>query len=208
LISAILIAWTGIFQGQTGRPQSNLEIFDKQISDGLEEIFWKPDIRRDVQFVFKIMSLKNSDEEIKFLTSVIKKYAEKNRLRASFTKETASSDTVFNSVRIDIAELGTKYPGFSSNKFLGDKTIKRNLSGSIAVEISGGNYVYNDRDSIIINYKDEVDYEEIENIESGNYSFSHSAAPAISTFEELFFPAAIITVSALAAVLFFVIRSK
>ena len=205
LTAAILIASAGIVHGQT---RSNLEIFDKAISERIEEILYMPDLHRGNQFIFRIRSLRNNDDEVKFVTSVIKKTADKIKIRASFSKEMSSSDSIYNAVWIDISELGTKYPGFSSNKFLGEKFVKRNLFGSIRVEISAAPVSYNNRDSITINYADEINYMEIENIESVDYKFTHSKAPQVSTFEDLIFPAAIIAITALAAVLFFTIRSK
>lgn len=205
LISAILIASAGIVHSQS-RP--NLEIFDKAISERIEEILYMPDLRRENQFIFRIRSLRNYEDEVKFVTSVVKKTADKVKIRASFSKEIASADTIYNAVWIDINELGTRYPGFASNKFLGEKFVNRNLFGSIRVEISAVPEFYSNRDSININYIDEVDYNEIENIESVDYKFTYAKVPKVSTFEELIFPAAIIAVTALAAVLFFTIRSK
>lgn len=199
------MAWPGITHSQ---PKPSLEIFDKLISERIEEILYMPDLNRENQFIFKISSVNNKDEEVKFLTSVLKKTADKLKIRAGFSKIMQSQDTVFNAVWIDIKELGAKYPGFKSNKFLGDKSVKRNLYGNIRVEISAAPVFYNNRDSIKINYNDEVGYDEIENIESSDYGFTHAAAPKISLIEEIFFPTAIIAVTALAAVLFFTIRSK
>lgn len=165
-------------------------------------------MKRDIQFVFKISSKNNNEDEIKFLTSVIKKSAERNKINAAFSKEMSSPDTAYNAIWIDVIELGTKYPGFSSSKFLGDKFVKRNLFGRIRVEISATPDFYNNQDSIKINYNDAVDYNGIENIESGDYSFTHAKPPAVSTFEEIIFPIAIIAITVIAAVLFFSIRSK
>jgi hypothetical protein len=208
LFPAIIAVCAGIISGQI-RPQSNLEILDKAISERLEEIFFMPDLKRDNQFIFRIRSVRNNDDEVKFLTSVVKKTAERIKIKAGFSKDDISShDSVFNAVWIDVYDIGTKYPGFSGNKFLGDKSLKRNLYSRIRVEISATPVFYNRQDSIKINYSDEVDYREIENIESADYKFTHAPAPKVSAFEEIVFPAAIIAVTAITAVLFFAIRSK
>jgi hypothetical protein len=201
----MLFAWQGISFSQT---KPSLEIFDKLISERIEEIFYLPDLDRSSQFVFKIHSNSNKEDEVKFLTSVLKKTSDRLKLRAAFSKEMAAQDSLYNAVWIDIRELGVRYPGFKTNRFLGEKSVKRNLFGNIRVEISAVHPFYNLQDSILVSYSDEVDYKEIENIESADYSFTHSKAPKVSTFEEIIFPAAIIAVTALAAVLFFTIRSK
>jgi hypothetical protein len=209
LFWAIIAICTGNISAQTGRPQLSLEIFEKQISGRLEEIFYMPDLNRENQFIFRISSSKRNDDEVKFVTSVVKKTAERIKIKASFSKDEISShDSASYAVLIDIISLGTKYPGFASNNFLGDKTVKRNLYGSIRVEISSNTVFSGRQDSIKINYTDEVDYREIENIESADYKFTHATSPKVSTFEEIVFPAAIIAVTAFAAVLFFAIRSK
>jgi hypothetical protein len=202
---AVIFLTSGICFGQ---PISNLEIFEKKISEQLDEIFYKPDIRRDVQFIFVIKSLKNDRQEVKFLTTVIKRAAERNKIRANFSNEAASNDSVFTSFWITVAELNTKYNGFNKNKFLGTKTIKRNISGRVNVEAAGGNYPYNETDTINISYHDEVAYDMLENIESPDYKFTQAAAPKVSVWEETVFPAVLIAVSIAAAVLFFTIRSK
>jgi len=188
--------------------RSNLEIFDREISAQLEQLFYKPDLRRDVQFVFRVNSVSKKEKEVKFLISVIKKTAEKNKIWASFSDLAASNDSVFNAFIIDIISLGVKYPGFANNKFLGTKIVHRQLTAVIRVEAAGVNYFYNNTDSILINYKDRVDYNDIEDIETEDYNFTRASHPHASVWEEIVFPAAIIIVSVAAAVLFFTIRSK
>jgi len=191
-----------------GQARPNLEIFDKEISGQLERIFYKPDLRRDVQFIFWVRSLNNKEEEVKFIVSVIKKTAERMKIRAGFSEQTTSTDSVYNAFRIDIKEMGTKYPGFASNKFLGDKFVNRNLYAKIEVKSGAASYFYDDTDSITVNYSGKVDLTEIENIESSDYKFTQAIAPAVSTFEEIVFPVSIIALSVITAVLFFSIRSK
>ncbi len=190
--------------------RSNLEIFDKEISAGLEQLFYKPDLRRDVQFVFRVNSASKKEKEVKFLISVIKKTAEKNKIWASFSDAASqvSNDSVYNTFIVDIISIGVKYPGFAKNKFLGTKTVHRQLTAVIKVETAGANYFYNNIDSILINYSDRIDNGDIENVESEDYDFTRAAHPHASIWEEIVFPAAIIVVSVAAAVLFFTIRSK
>ncbi len=174
----------------------------------MDRILYKPDLRRDVQFIFSIKSEKNDENEVRFIASLIKKAAERNRVWASFSEELVSNDSASNRITINIIELRTKYPGFAKNKFLGTKKVWRNLSGRLKVQSEGTNYSYQSIDSIIVNYKDRVEYDDIDNIESNEYRFTAAKPPGISLWEEIVFPAAVITVSVAAALLFFIIRSK
>lgn len=162
-----------------------------------------------MQFIFSVNSSNKNEAEVRFINSLIKKAADRNKLRISLTKGNISSnDSVFNSVYIDIVHLKTLYPGFASNKFLGGKSVHRNINALINVTVQGHKYDFSAADTIVVNYRDRVDYSNIENIESGENNFTHAKAPKVSAYEEIVFPVTIVAVSVVAAILFFFIRSK
>jgi hypothetical protein len=198
-----------ILQGQTPK-KTNLEVLEQDISGELEKFLYYPDLNRDIQFVFYVTSVSKDKNEKKFIESVIKKTADKNRLKISFSKDEQmlSSDSVYNKVNIGIVKLKTDYTKFVKNQFLGDKSMQRVVTSELSVEITTNSNTLSVKDSILTGYKDEIPYENFEEFESGEYHFTQSIPPGISWLETIIFPAVIITVSAVAAILFFTIRSK
>jgi hypothetical protein len=192
----------------------NIEIFEQDISAELEKFLYYPDLNRNFQFIFFVTSAENNSkkykEKVSFIISVVKKTAEKNGIRISFAEDsqTVSSDSLHNKVSLIIKKLETSYPRFGKNKFLGSKTLVREIISDLDIEISSSGNMLNIRSNISTRYKDEIDYDEREKYSSEEYSFTQAVAPNLSLFESIFFPALIITVSAVAAVLFFTIRSN
>jgi len=183
---------------------------EQDISGELETILFYPDVNRDIQFVFYVTSVSKDKNEKKFIESVIKKTADKNRLKISFSKDEQmlSTDSFYNKVNIGIIKLNTAYTKLVKNKFLGDKSIERVVSSELSIEISTNLEETKVKDKILTSYKGEIPYESYENFETGEYSFTQSIPPNISWFETIIFPAVIVTVSAAATILFFIIRSK
>jgi hypothetical protein len=128
----------------------------------------------------------------------------------SFAKdeETASTDSVYNKVKIVVNKLRTRYPKFGKNNFLGEKTLVRELTSDLDIEITASNNKFSVKDKILTRSKSEIVHDEYERYQNDEYIFTQSVPPDISFFESIFFPALVITVSAVAAVLFFAIRSN
>lgn len=198
-----------MLQGQTSK-RTNLEVLERDISGELEKFFYYPDVNRDIQFVFHVTSAVNDKNEKKFIESVIRKTADKDKLKISFSKDEQmlSADSVYNRVSIVIVNLSTDYPRLTENQFLGDKSMERVVATELTVDISTNRDVSLVKDTILTGYKDEIPYENYEDFQSSEYLFTRALPPGISLFETIIFPAAIITVSAIAAILFFTIRSK
>jgi hypothetical protein len=190
--------------------KSNAEILEQDISAELEKFLFYPDLDRTFQFVFFVTSAKNSDDEVKFVKSVVRKTADKLNIRMSFAKdeETASTDSVYNKVKIVVNKLRTRYPKFGKNNFLGEKTLVRELTSDLDIEITASNNKFSVKDKILTRSQSEIVYDEYERYQTDEYIFTQSVPPDISFFESIFFPALVITVSAVAAVLFFAIRSN
>lgn len=209
LISAFLIiSGLNICFSQTKK--TNLEILEQDIQGELEKFFYYPDLNRGFQFVFYVTSAKKDKSEKKFIESVIKKASDKNKLKISFAKDEKmlSDDSAYNKARIDIRKLKTEYPKFGKNKFLGEKSIERRVTSELAIEIKQNNRAVIVEDNISTTYKDDIPYDNYEQYQTDEYSFTQSVPPDISLLESIIFPAAVITVSAVAAILFFTIRSK
>lgn len=192
------------------QPESNLGVFEQQISGELEKFFYYPEINRDVKFVYWVKSETKNKEEKKFLENTLKKISEKNKLKFSIAKDEnmLSPDSSYYRFTVDVIKLSTVYTGFIKNKFLGSKSMERSISSKLEVKIKSSADVIVISDEVNTKYSGEIPYEDYSRLETPEYKFTQSTPPDISLLESIFFPAAVITLSAVAAVLFFTIRSK
>ncbi|MEO8513162.1 MAG: hypothetical protein ABI543_06370 [Ignavibacteria bacterium] len=190
--------------------KTNLEIFEQEISGELDKFFFFPQIERDRKFVFWVSSAKGNKEEKKFIESVIRKNAERNKLKIAFAKNENmdAPDSMYNKCRITIEKLKAEYTKLMKNGFLGQKSMEREIVSELDIDISGSEGIMLVNDVIRTKYDDEIPYEDYSVYESSEYKFTQSVPPNISFIESIIFPAAVITLSAVAAILFFTIRSK
>ena len=86
--------------------------------------------------------------------------------------------------------------------------MERRITSELGIEISSNTGTMIVNDNINTSYTDEIPYDGYEKFESAEYGFTKSFPPDISFIESIIFPAAVITASAIAAILFFTIRSK
>ncbi len=195
--------------GQT-TTKSNLVIFEQEISGELEKFFYFPEINRELKFVFWVSSSKKNKEEKKFIESVIRKTAENNKLKYSFAKNEnlESPDSIYNKCSITVEKLYTNYIKLIKNGFLGEKSMQREITSELDINISENTGKMLVNDVIKTRYDDEILYDDFTTFESSEYRFTQSSPPDISFIESIIFPVAVITVSAVAAILFFTIRSK
>lgn len=207
IIGAVLYP-AGVF-AQTNI-KSNLEVFEQEISGELEKFFFMPGVNRDVKFVFWVSSPKKSKEDKKFIESVVKKTADRNKLKYSIAKDEVmdSPDTVYNKCAITVNKLYTEYTKLIKNGFLGEKSMQREITSSLGIHISLNNGEVLVSDEIKTKYDDEIPYDDYTQFESAEYKFTQSSQPDISLLESIFFPVAVVSLSAVAAILFFSIRSK
>ena len=205
----ILLSGLNVCESQTYK-KTNLEIFEQDIQGELEKFFYYPDLNRTFQFVFFVTSPKNDISGKKFIESVIKKAAGKNKLSFSIAKDEAmfSADSEYNQVKIDIRKLKTEYPKLIKNPFLGEKSLERKVSSELALEIKKNNGAVIINDKISTAYRDEIPYDNYEQLQNEDYIFTQSVPPDISVLETIIFPAAVVTITAITAILFFTVRSK
>ena len=195
--------------------KTNIEIFDESISAGLEKYLYSPDLNRDIQFIFVIDTTdvnhsEKSDNINRYLKGLVKRIAASEKIRISFTddKNIIKSDSLYNLVVLNPITLKTTYNGFRKNKFLGQKTINRNIKVLISINITSTLNSVNISNFINADNNDDVDVEYIENIESSQYEFTQSTSPETGEFESVVFPALLVLASAGVTFLFFIIRSK
>jgi len=200
----------------SGQPAKKftLEIFELGISTEIEKFFYLPDVNRNFQFIFVVNGYGRSGfdtDKNRFIVSVIKKTAEKNNIRYSFvmdSPETLSNDSVYYMVKVSDINLETKYPKFKKNRFLGDKTLERNVTSNINVDMHSSDNKFAHKNNIVLQYSDEIDYDSYESYESLEYDFTKGRPPKVNALESILFPALLVAISTATTILFFTIRSK
>ena len=100
------------------------------------------------------------------------------------------------------------YPAFVKNPFLGEKTIRREVSSELLVSIASSSGNVDVNESVRTSNKDEIPLDEYEQYQSEEYHFTQATPPEVNWLETIIFPTAVILVSAVVTILFFTIRSK
>jgi hypothetical protein len=209
------ISWGQNSDGEQEPVKTNLEVFEDIISAQLEKFLYYPGLDRELAFIFSVNhtaggeSSKNDNEE-RFITNVVKKTAQNNKLKFSLISGTGElkADSNSNLVRLQVYNLETKYTGFRKNNFLGEKTLERNVKIKIAIDINSSSGKFELKNFISSDYKDEVSYDSYKKLESSKYAFTRGKAPEVGFIERIIVPAALVTVSAAVIVMFFVLRTK
>ncbi len=213
LIFVVLVCLQVISFSQE-KPKTNLEMFEETVSGELEKYYYFPGINRNLPFVFVLnpgeKSGSTAGSETKFMNGLVKKTASANKLNFSITDDVSkiTSDSVNNIIILQVIKLETRYNGFKKNRFLGEKTLSRNIIINIAVELKTTGSTVKSKDFITHNLNDEVAYDNYEQLESPVYSFTQGIPPKVSSFEIVIFPVLLICATAAATIIFFTIRSK
>jgi len=212
LLPALLILAVSAFPIQLSAQQlkTNLELFEQEISAELDKVYYLPEVNRELKFVFWVSSAKKSKEDKKFIEQLVRKSADKNKLKYSFAKNDSinAPDTAYIKFSITVDKLNTVYTKLIKNGFLGEKSMQREITSAMSLKVSDNSEKVLFDEDIKTKFDDEIPYDDYTRFESGEYRFTQSTPPDISFLESIIFPAAVVTVSAIAAVLFFTIRSK
>jgi hypothetical protein len=198
------------------KPKTNLEIIEETIRTGLETYLYYPDLNRGYQFIFSIdpevnhENSSNINSKEKYLTTLVKKIASDNKIHFNFTTDIdkIKSDSAYNLVILHINNIETSYPQFKKNKFLGNKTLIRNIKIKIAIDIKSSENKFSLSNLITGNYTDEIEYSGYESLESSQYAFTKSEPPEVGAFVSIVFPLLLVSAKAVANFLFFIIRSR
>lgn len=148
--------------------------------------------------IYKI-TVEGGAEEKDFLINALKQKFSGNKV--IYEKEEGFDYKVV----LDNLNFKTIYSNIVTENVIGNEVFSRELI--IEFKYSVSNEAGNTK-TIKRSYKDKVKAEEIEYIESGNYAFMKSELPEKSFIKRAILPAIMISLSALAAILFFTIRSK
>lgn len=178
-------------------PKNNLAIFSDLTLNGFDEL-------QDVvtvlgkEKIFKV-SIDGKSEEAEFLLNNIKqKFSSYNFI---YEKEDGFDyKIIFSGVKFSVA-----YSEPKSDKIIGDEMFMRDLSAAFMFSVLNSG---NDQQSVLKTYRDKVRTEYFDYIQESNYSFTKSALPDKPFMKKIIVPVIIVAVSAIAAILFFTIRSK
>ncbi|MFA5011545.1 MAG: hypothetical protein WC644_06275 [Ignavibacteria bacterium] len=178
-------------------PKNNFALFSDLSSKGLDEL-------QDIVTVlgknkiFKI-SIDEKSEEAEFLLNNIKqKFSSYNFI---YGKE----DGFDYKVIISSIKFSVGYSEPDADKIIGDEMFVRDLSSAFKFSVLNSG---NDQQSVLKTYRDEVKIEYFDYIQESNYGFMKSGLPDKPFLKKIIVPAIIVAVSAIAAILFFTIRSK
>lgn len=178
-------------------PKSNYILFSEMTMSSLDEL----------NDVFTVLG-KEKIYKISFESKMEEKDFMLNSLRQKFSnyKLIYEKDDSFD-YKIVFSELNFKtyYSDLKSGNVLGDGRFTRELKVTYKFSILN---VENSIKSVSKTFKDEVNTDNLEYVENGNYTFMKADLPEKSFFNKILVPAVIVALSALAAILFFTIRSK
>jgi hypothetical protein len=114
-------------------------------------------------------------------------------------------DSVDYIIRFSDLYFKTAYTNIKTRYILGDEYVSRELTVKYKSSIPGSDI---NTKEVYKSYKDEVNVDKLEYIESGNYAFLKAVLPEKPFLQKIIVPAVIVAVSAITAILFFTIRSK
>ena len=201
-IACSLITFNAVFSqiNDSTKPASNIEIFDKSLKKtygtiedriillGKEKIYYfGTDAAGDVR---------------DFLTDEARRYLGNYHILIS---DSGRRDFSLNLKNIF---LKTEYKKVKSDLLLGKK-VKRIISVKFDFDISNGsgdNSIYSKNFSEI--FQDTIKYDNIDEAGLSGYSFTRGQLPDETLLEKILVPGIVVITSAVAIILFFVIRSK
>lgn len=119
------------------------------------------------------------------------------------------SDSIDFKIIFSNSSIYTKYKKIFVDNIFGTKKVEREVSVTYELQIT------DKKDSSLIysqkfdkKYKDNFDIDKLNLVEDNRFLFTQSILPDENTVSQLFYPAIIIAASAVAIILFFIIRSN
>jgi len=194
----LLFSGAGTAQNEFGEfPKTNLNLYQEFTSKSLNELEDLVTISGKDK-IYQI-SIADTTELKEFFANELKqKFKNANFVYGDY-------DSVDFVIKISNIKFKTAYSNIKTKYFLGNEYVNRELTINYNYSVSGkdtrGKEVYK-------YYKDEVNVDKLEYIENGNYVFLKAILPEKPFIQKIIVPVVIVTVSAIAAILFFTIRSK
>ncbi len=183
-------------------PEINIDIFSRLLDEGLNDLENQLIIAgQDKLYVLKF---RDESEEKDFIQLKLKQRFGSYKILTGNSFDEADYGIVFENPK-----LITKYKEIFTSSFLGNKRVKRKIDILFLYKIIDNNTeeeIYSN--TINESFEDDFLLDNLEQIERSNYIFTKGKLPDENLFEKLLVPAVIVAASAVAIILFFVIRSK
>jgi hypothetical protein len=182
--------------------ERNIDIFSRLIDNGLNDLENQLVIAgKDKLFLLRFPE-KSIENNYLFL-KLKQKFSSYNLLTGNSSQK-ADYEIVFENPK-----LNTNYSEIFSSTFLGSKRVKRKIQVGFLHKIID-NSTKEEIYSHTFNESNEDDFllDDHEYVEISNYGFTKSILPDESLFQQVLIPALVVGASAVAIILFFVIRSK
>jgi len=183
-------------------PEINIDIFSRLLDEGLNDLGNQLIIAgQDKLYVLKFP---NESEEKDFIQLKLKQRFGSYKLLTGNSFSEADNEIVFEN-----SKLRTNYKEIFTSSFLGNKRVKRKIEVVFLYKIIDNNTeeeIYSN--TINESFEDDFLLDNLEQIERSNYIFTKGKLPDENLFEKFLVPVVIVAASAVAIILFFVIRSK
>ena len=180
----------------------NIDVYSRLLDDGLNDLGNQIIIAgQDKLYVLKFP---DESEEKDFIQLKLKQKFGSYKLLTGNSFDEADYEIVFENPK-----LRTNYKEIFSSSFLGNKRVKRKIEVMFLYKIIDNNT----KEEIYSNttnesFEDDFLLDNLEQIERSKYTFTKGKLPEENLFEKFLVPAVIVAASAVAIILFFVIRSK
>jgi hypothetical protein len=183
-------------------PEINIDIFSRLLDNGLNDLENQLIIAgQDKLYVLKFP---DESEEKDFIQLKLKQRFGSYKLLTGNSFDEADYGIVFENPK-----LRTNYKEVFTSSFLGNKRVKRKIDVVFLYKILDNKTeeeIYSN--TINESFEDDFLLDNLEQIERSNYTFTKENLPDENLFEKFLVPAVIVAASAVAIILFFVIRSK
>ena len=183
-------------------PEINIDIFSRLLDEGLNDLGNQLIIAgQDKLYVLKFP---DESEKNDFIQLKLKQKFGSYKLLTGNSFDEADYGIVFENPK-----LRTNYKEVFTSSFLGNKRVKRKIDVVFLYKIIDNKTeeeIYSN--TINESFEDDFLLDNLEQIERSNYIFTKGKLPDENLFEKFLVPAVIVAASAVAIILFFVIRSK
>ncbi len=181
---------------------ANLSLVDRLLDESFTPLGNKLTILGKDNF-YEIIFDKNRQDQAYIVESLRRKFSGYKLIIGE------DSDSIDYKIIFKNSNIGTDYRKIFSDNILGTKKVEREVRVSYELAIM------NKKDSALVynqsydkKIKDSFDFDKLNLVEDNRYLFTQSILPEESTVNQFLYPAIIIAASALAIILFFVIRSN
>ena len=181
---------------------SNLNIIDRLIDESFSSLNNKFVILGKDNF-YQVVS-DNVKPESAYLTEGLRRRFYDYKLVINEDSDSIDYKLVFSPPVFDV-----RYKKVFTDNILGTKRIEREVTVTYNVELTdkkNSAVIYNQ--NFNRKFKDSFDLDKLNIAEDKRYTFTRAELPEENTLNQILFPAIIITASAAAIILFFIIRSK